>query len=466
MHLPSIVEYFNQYGGKDSEWDLKRGQFGDYCIVQFKHSEGIENILKKRYHRIQKYILSVEQYNSQKANQPNAGGEPISRLNQSQWHKILNHLDVIDLSAVANTCVRLKKFGEQVFSSKFNAITWRAGNQNAEKTFTTFGHLISKLDVDIVEPYGVHFDRIVGKCNRKLLRNLSIYMHGENERTPLNGNTQFGLKVLFSQLHQLEINCRSFFNYYTAMQLFTSCSSLKSITINCISLSDPVSNNINVTFSQLNEIKLQLNATINDNGLETLLTCNPGIKKLYIDQCPRLTSKSIEIIARCVPWLEELTLGPLQNFRQPELRPFDTLFCLKRLRILLNPAWPLMSVIYNAGIPIEYLDLFYVDMNEALINQLTSMKSIKELTIFSHSLTDNHLKMIVNKLPMLNELRLGYTQHVTIDGLANMLSLETQNLTILHLINVKRINETDKRHLQTFIEQSLRGKPSVELNIC
>lgn len=460
MDLSSIVEYFDKCCGKPNKWDLQRGHSGDFCIVQFNSIEDAESVLKKRYHRIQKYILSVEQYDTSTTVNQNAAGQPFLRLNQYQWYKVFNYLDSISLCAVANTCTQFKKLGEQVFSSKFDKISWRAGDQNADDIFTTFGHLIStmSLDVDMVEPIDLHLDRIVSKCSKNL-RNLSIWMNGEYDK-PLNFNTLFGLKTLFSQLQQLEINCRKFFDDHTAMQLLTCCSMLESLSINCTSSSDIVCNSISINFPQLREIKLQLNATINDYGLELLLTCNPALKKLYIDECPRLTAKSIEIIARCVPWLEELTLGPLQNYCLADLRNFGTLYCLKSLQILLNPALPLMNVIYDAGIPIERLELWYVNVTGALIKQLTCMKSIKELTIFSYSVTNNHLKMIAENLPLLCELRLAHSEHVTIDGLANMLG-SARNLTVLQLTNMKNINEANEQHLQTFMKQT---KPSIELN--
>lgn len=458
MDLPSIIDYFDKYTGKHNQWNLQHGRFGDICIIQFNCIEDAENVLKKHYHRIQNNILSVDQYDVSMIDNQNAAGKPFSPLNPKMWQKILNHLDVIDLCATANTCTQFQKLGEQVFSSKFDKITWHAGNQNADDIFSTFGHLISSLDVDIVEPYDLHFNHIAGKCTTNL-RNLGIWMNGEYN-APMHSNTLLGLKVLFSQLQQLEINCRQFFDYNTAMQLLTCCSMLESLSINCLSSSDLVWNNISINFPQLKQLKFQLNATINDIGLEVLLTCNPGIKKLYIDECPNLTANAIEIIARCVPWLEDLTLGPLQNYCPTLLHSFSMLYYLKSLQILLDPALPLMSVIYNAGIQIEHLELWYVSINGALIEQLTCMKSIKELTIFSYSVTDHHLEMIAEQLPFLGELRLAHSEHVTIDGLTNMVC-SAQNLTVLHLSNMKNINESNEQHLQTIVKET---NPSIHLN--
>lgn len=453
MDLYSVVEYFNKFGGTHNKWDRRRGQFGDFYVVQFACIDDAETILRKRYHRIKNYVFTVEQFDEPAIGNA-AAGEPFLRVNQKHWDQILNYLDVLDLCAVANTCTLLKKMAEQVFSSKFDHITWRAGNQSANDIFDTFGHLISSLDVDIVDPCA-DFDRIVGKCMN--LRNLSVWMNGDRF-APLNDGTRVGLQVLFSQLHQLSVNCRQFFDCKTAIQLFIHCSSLESFAINCASSFDSVCNKINVCFGQLKEIKLQLNATINDHGLETLLNCNRGVKTLYIDECPRLTSKSIEIIACCVPWLEQLTLGPLKNFGQADLCHLGTLRYLKSVEILLDPAVPLMNVIYSAGIPIERLALWYVNVTGTLVEQLTRMKSIRSLTICSYTVTNNHLKLIADKLPLLTELRLAGSKYVTIEGLTNML-YSTQKLIMLQLNNVTHVK--DKYYLQAFVDQTFRGKPSI-----
>lgn len=443
MNLSNIIEYF----GRANKWDLQRGEFGDFCIVEFNRTEDAENVLKKRYHRIQKYILTVELlYDSVRT----AAGEQRLRLSQSVWYKIFNYLDVIDLCAVANTCTQFKTLGEHVFSWKFDKITWRAGNQNADDIFTTFGHLISSLDVDVVQPYDAHFDRIVSKCNKNL-RNLTIWMSGEY-CAPLGFSTLNGLKILFSQLTDLSINCRRFFDYFSALELLLSCSNLQSFSMNCASPTDQICNNININFPQLNEIKLQL-TTITDTGLEILLTCNPGIKHLHIDECPRLTANSIEIIARCCLMVEEITLGQLKNYCPLDLRHFGSLYCLKSLRILLDPALSLLNVIYDAGIQIERLELWYLNMTAELICRLTSMKSIKELTIFSYNVTNTHLKSIGENLPLLCSLRLGHSAHVTVDGLTHMLS-SAQNLAIVDLVNMKNIHAADKTYLQMFTKQT------------
>lgn len=453
MNLFSIVEYFNKFGGKHNKWDLRRGKFGDFYVVQFTCDEDAENVLKKRYHRIQNYIFTVEKYDVSR--DKNAAGKRFFRVTEDNWYKILNDLDVIDLCAVANTCTALKSFGEVVFASKFDTITWRADDENANDIFKTFGHLITNLDVDIVKPCAVQFDLIVNKCTKNL-RSLSIWMNALDQL--LNDNTKLGLQKLFSQLHQLNVNCWQFFDYTTAVQLLTHCAQLQSLSINCSSPFDPICNRININFTQLTKIKFQLNASINDAGLKMLLSFNPHLKKLYIDECPLLTAKSIEIIAHCVPWLEELTLGPLKNFSQADLYPIGGLYGLKRVQILFEHVTPLMNVINDAGILIESLTLWYVSVNDAVIEQLARMKSIKVLFIFSCTITNQQLKIIAEKLPLLTELRLAGSEHVTIDGVADMLYV-TPNLSALHLNNMKNIE--DNNRLLTLVERASKNAPSI-----
>lgn len=164
-------------------------------------------------------------------------------------------------------------------------------------------------------------------------------------------------------------------------------------------------------------------------------------------------AKSIEIIARCAPWLEDITLGPLQNHYPFELHHFGKLYCLKSPQFLLDPVLPLMNVINDAEIQIDRLELWYVNVTTPIIKQLRNMISIKKLTIFSYNITDTHLKMIAENLPFLSELRLAHSVHITVNRLANMLC-SAQNLKVLHLTNMKNINEANEQHLQTVMKQA------------
>lgn len=450
MDLSLIFQYFNRFG-EIVHRDLGRGPHGDIGIVEFKYTENAQAILMKKYHRIGKYILRIDGM----ATNNYGASQRFLGVNQTQWMQILDNLDIVDLCAVTETCQTLKRFAEQAFKAKFDKITWRANSPYSAKAFHLFGHLITHLDVDIVEPKNL--SKVIDICGTKL-RHLSLWM--AKCSSPLNPIYEVKLKLIFAQLQCLEIYSQKFFDTFTAIELFKSCSALESLSINCTTDCDPVWNRINVHFARLTELKLHFNAAINDVGLECVLASNPGITNLYIDECTRLSSKAIHIIVRYLPGLEELTLGLLQNSSPKELKHFGELKRLKAFRILLNPALPLLNVICETGMPIECLDLWHVDVTRAHIELISRIKSIKELTIYSYSVDDDHLKLLAINLPMLTELRLAHSKMVTIDGLKDLL-FSANNLSYLHLTNVERLSQADECHLEDFSEQLQRNKPLI-----
>lgn len=464
MNITAVVSYLRTFG-EVGHCDLQRGQSGDLLIVQFKRLEDVETVLEKRYHRIQKYILSVELF-TEKASDSDwlvtKMTVPVQLLSLSEvlLSRIFDYLVIDDLCAVAETCTKFKQLSDPVFSSKFDKLTLRARDLVASKAFMKFGHLITDLDVDLTEPQSDYLDFIIDICGKNL-RNLSLWMNGEGS-APLNRNTKKKLMWMLSHLQRLEIYCQKFFDSETMKDLFSSCSTLESLSINSTSIADTVWNRINVRFPQLNELKLHLNIAINDNGFGTLLASNPSIKKLYVDECTGLSSHAINIIVHYLPGLEELTLGLLQGECENDIRSLGGLKCLKSLRILLGQALPAMNVVYEAGIQIESLDLWYIHLSDAHIARLSTMLSIKELSIFSSSLEDAHLKVIAEKLPLLTKLMLGYSKHVTIDGLENML-LNAKRLSSLYLRNMKNIDEAGESHLRNVIfdTQHMEGRPSI-----
>lgn len=430
---------------------MLRQQNCDFVTVQFKDLINFETIMLKRYHRIQKYIVSVVIL-SEHSDTLSAHNSFIVRhilsLKNMLWSKIIDYLSIEDLCSVAETCVQLKQLSELVFSSNFDKMTVRAHDYNALKAFSIFGHLITELNVDLIEPPNIFLNFIADMCGKKLLR-LSLYMNAKNG-SHLDNNTKKKLMQMFSKLQHLEIHCHGFFDLSTTMDLLLSCLALESLTLNCISTSNTIWNEINVRLPQLKELKFHINLAINDKGLENWLTNNSNIKSLYVDECTNLTSYALDIIVHRLPILEKLTLGMLQNCHTENRMQLGKLK-IQSLGLLLGTALPTMNVIYEAGIPVESLELWYVHVNNAHIERLSSMKTIRELTIFSYTTKNSHLKMIADNLPQLTKLTLGHSLHVTVDGVEDMLLISKQ-LSSLHLF---AMNNIDRCRLRRFVTQHL-----------
>lgn len=465
-----MVQYFQNYGEIEC-YDFQRGYYFDSIIIQFKNVENIWPILTKRYHRIQKYIMTVELASDElnepsvtKTHRPIMEKEPFLELNDNILAKIFDHLDVKDLCSVANTCIHFQKIAHKLFSTKFNKITWRAGDSVAMNVFNTFGRLITSLDVDVTEPQNHFLNYIAETCNYNL-SHLSLWMQSY-EFIQLTEETTMKLKLLFSQLYRLDFYCHQLFNSETTRELFTSCLELKSMALNCLNDMNFEINRMNIHFPKLEELKFYLNHTINDDGLELLLSHNPNIKKLYLDECMKLSAKAIDIIVRRLPNLEELSLGLLlQKISVQELRPIGELKRLICLNIILGPALPIVHVVCERQLHIESLMLWYVDVNDALIEQLVYMKTLTNLTICSNEhvmnfIKDEHLQLLARKLPNLTVMRLEYSNQITIDGLKNFL-FHARNLTLLTLTGIKNVTTNDKYNLLNCVSE----RPNLAIEI-
>lgn len=217
------MQYFQNYGVIEC-YDLRREQYFDSIVIQFKNVEDIGPILMKRYHRIQKYIMTVEPASEQLFETTITKGlftknVPLVELNNSLLAKIFDHLCVNDLCSVANTCTRFQKIAQQSFSAKFNKITWRAGDSNAMNVFKTFGHLITSLDVDVIEPHNDFLDSIAETCDYNLYH-LCLWMQSY-EIVCLTEETIMKIKLLFSQLYRLEIYCHKLFGLESREENFS-----------------------------------------------------------------------------------------------------------------------------------------------------------------------------------------------------------------------------------------------------
>lgn len=449
------MQYFKNRA--EIEWfNVRPDQYFDSIIIKCKNLDAIGSILSKRYHRIQNYIVTVELATDEQPFESSIlrnllmKQTPFVELNSNLLTKIFTNLNINDLCAIANTCTRFEKIAQQIFANKFNKITWRAADMNAMNVFKTFGRLITSLDVDVIEPQNEFLDFITENCGYKL-SHLNLWMQSD-DHIPLTKGTLIKLKLLFTQLHRLDIYCNKLFDWDTTKDVFASCLELRSLAINCTTVMNFEMNRMNIQFSKLEELKFYLNHAIDDNGFDILLACNPNIKKLYLDECTNLTAKSIEIIGRRLPNLKELSLGYLlQKLSVEHLRPIGELKQLNTVNIILGPALPFLHVMCAMEMRIENLMLWYVDMYDAIIERILNMKSIRNLTIYSDErvtnyIKDCHLESLARNLPNLTVMRLGYSDQVTIDGLKTFL-FYAKNVTLLALTNIRNVTPENEHIL-------------------
>lgn len=378
----------------------------------------------------------------------------LTDLSDKDLLRIFDNLSPTDLCAMIKTSTRFEQIAKYNFSMRFDKITWRISDTRAKMVFKTFGGLIKSLDIDVIEPQNEFFELLANVCGNRL-ENLSLWM---NCGRPLNFETRKKLKSVFSHLRRLDVYCQAFFDLETTNDLLSSCYHLETLSLNCTTGLSFVWNNTNIHFPKLSELTFHFNQAINDIGLDLMLQNNQNITKLHLDECTGLSTNVIDIIVRCLPNLKEISLGYLlQNFERSDLQKLADLKQLKNLTIILGPALPLITAISTTGQQIEKLTLWYADVCDDVIKGISDIKTIRCLEFYSNShvmgfVTDFHLEFLSVKLFNLNEIRLNYSKHVTINGLKKVL-LNAKNLKYLSLNSIKGITNADKQNLLQFVNE-------------
>lgn len=372
-------------------------------------------------------------------------------LSNSQLLQIFNSLEISDLLAVADTCKAFRRLVDVNFIQRFDQITWRAGDMTARRVFQSFGHLVTSLDVDSVSPHNESLKYIAKICEDRL-RYLKLWFYNDGSSNWLtgstNGNIIMRLKQKFMRLKRIELFCGGTTHWEYIPDLLLSCAELESLSLNSFVSGNADWNRLKIHFPNLKELKFYANKTLTDNGLAILLDSNPGIKKLYLDECTSLTPRAISIIVHYARNLEEITLGQLQNVHPRELQRLSLLKYLKSLVIIMDPAIPLLDMVCMTTIPIEHLGLWYVKATDALASRIMLIKTIKSLE-FSGNINDSQVITIARNLPCLVELRLADSNKLTVDGLKNML-LHCIHLSYLELRNITNVPSANKRFLKDF----------------
>lgn len=259
MKLSAIAQYCENFGKINCTKLYPKQPFG-YGLVQFESADDVRTVLRKRYHRIENYILNVE----------SAGDQPIESksretpaqfldLDDDSLLKIFHELDKIELCDVANTCTRFKKIAEQIFLSEFdsgNHVAEGEINNDVKKLFETFGALMTNIRIGFHENKSQAdvFKFIARCCGDKLLylRIVNFELSDGNCRW-LDDDTKTKLKSLFSHLQFLDLHGGQFFDFATAKEMLAMCFNLKTLWI--FDPSNDTWNNLDIHFPKLQELR-------------------------------------------------------------------------------------------------------------------------------------------------------------------------------------------------------------------
>lgn len=306
---------------------IKGHRFG-HGFLQYENDESASFVLRKRYHRIEKYIVTVTMVTD--TNTERDDPTCLMDLDDNYWLEVFGKLDINSLHSVANTCTRFKKLAYQTFSKHVHCkIISGEITDDTIKRFATFGKMMDRVEINLWDDSQQKraFDIITKYCGNKLRVLKLANKAPASNKIPLDNDTKMKLKALFFHLTELHIDHNMLFGEETTKELMSSCSNLTALHLHNIH-SDYAWNKLDIKLPNLKKLRITWCSFINDAGLHCLLFNNPTIKSLKLENCNNLSPNAFHQLIKYVPQMDDISL----NLFERNIGP-GTHELLKTLRI-------------------------------------------------------------------------------------------------------------------------------------
>lgn len=331
-------------------------------------------------------------------------------LNDDCLREIFKTLHLLDLSSIADVCMRFNEIATEVFASKYRNKKFgfddlkRFGNRQVlQPTLTqiddflrNFGPSITRISgrYSVCSTYGLNI--ILGMINKYCNQLSDIEIDGDS----LKYETLIEIIPLLGRLQKLNMYCHSNLEYDNG--------SFRSLKILCF---------IGQHCANIQELK-----------------CS-SISEFYDE--------------------EMFWTGKIENH-------LNQLKNMKKLHLLANfneSILSLMEELSSRNIPIEDLKLKYARIDDDTVKCITQMKTISNLELCSlDNLKDKHLIELAQNLPNLDQFGVSMysLEGVTMIGIINMLKHANQ-LSTLNFIGMDRINEAEFTEIARIVRNRTNG---------
>lgn len=377
---------------------------------------------------------------------------------------MFQHLNVQDLSGVADVCVRFR--------------------QNAQATFITK----YKHKVEIKDTVGVadEFEAILRNFGQSLhFLEISSGLHGINDIETLQMVNQHATALQSLTLYRFAltedmINVRAVFeNLYSLSliycdlqkggeKLLSECTELKALRMYGNDCED---NGISITFSKLEEVFLH--PYYDEDGeiqVKKFIAVNSTLKRLKLGYSTRYEFRcdAIDMIREHLYSLGHVKIGNIFRHRNAQKEQFEK--CVKHLdrwdslQMLQLPLDGFGTLLLNEfakiNLPIECLSHSCVEIARAI------EKHRGESYLTRFDLPEDYVIDLVNKLPQMEELDLLYriTSNITAAGIQKIIE-SSKKLSYLGIYNARNIQiEMDDYQMMLNAVQNRGTK--IPLSIC
>lgn len=399
----------------------------------------------------------------------------VNALNDDCLREVFRLLPLIDLTNVADVCVRFNTVAKEVFSSKFaNTIIsddskshidyFELNFNSAEKLLRNFGQLMLSLEIK-GQPFlnmEAFFLKLIGYYCSSSLQKLSLSkfrIKTKSQKFSTLMKRLFRCHSKFSQRErycvQIDNRCKfpQFANLrelylnecqINTLDMFSKCKKLSFFRMHRCSFSFITNPLMQLRTANLEEVHFTYNNQMLRCEINSFLKSMPTIRKLAL----RLSYNTVDDlsvifrkVAKHLPRLEHLEFSVNRNSELNKCTKYlGQLKYLEVLKIKLNlykecKCTMLLQTLVENSIPIKQLSIEDTLIDVAAIEQLVQLKGIQILKM-NHvdGLNDEHLIKIGQEMPELQELHLQKFSKtkITSTGLNEMLQF-ANNLILLKL---------------------------------
>lgn len=359
--------------------------------------------------------------------------------------KIFEHLDVIDLSIIADTNKELRTLAQDHFRLKcenvqMNSNTiYKSGRskikQQTSKIFRNFGELISNLSITNIGCATRFIFELAGKyCKPTTLTHLHLRWMVVDEFIMATLNPFFEdlqiLKITFCTIQNMVV-------FPVTFRRLTSLEMELGKNLDEFLFEKVIRNN----FPQLETFCVSGQSDVNHDDFCSFIRRHPNLKSLSIEDSP-LTGETIQFVGQTLTQLEHFELKGNNQRNEAEFRQalvsFGSVTTLKKLILDCNhlAVDNLFETFVANNIGIEHLHLIHVNLNEQTQMHLKRLNTIRTL-IFKftdHPNTKQYIS-IAEDLPLLSEFHLACRdprKHVSGESF-NTLLLKSRELSVLQI---------------------------------
>lgn len=365
----------------------------------------------------------------------------LEYINTDCIFKIFDHLNVIELSMIADTNKRLRALAQDQFKRKFGdvdlCVISNGRKWNASRIFRNFGQLISDLSISGECRHKSVFGLIGKYCRLETLTHLHL------QRMIIDEFIMKTLHPFFCNIEFLKVtNC----NAEKLVEFPETFKRLKSLELTLTASFDHslIEKVIRSKFPQLEELKISICGyrPTRQDYICCFIRRHPKLKVLSFEKCS-LTSETIEVIAKTMTQLEHFELKGNNQTNQHDPRihqamlPFGSIKTLKKLILDCTNYWSAFENLFEAfvanNIGIEHVHLINLNLTPKVLLQLKGLKTIRTLIFkLTHRIYVKRFIEVAEYLPLLNEFHLICVDPVS-GELLNSLLRKSSELTVLQI---------------------------------